>query len=374
MDPCSVMMSCAEKTQQGLVQKDTPCRKDDDYSPLVDEAIGGIQAASQEFLLPKMRILVFLSLASVALTWTLCQASFIARHPPTSKTVPVQSFTAPARFPKDAFESYYRKPKGQSAEPRPKVKDSQTGGYFPPEVDQPFPLPIVSEDLGTIDLLIEFRQTPPKDNAVYPVATSKKAVNSTRVQQGIISIVDGQNHANATTCHRCIEALKLGQKLAQANPEEVPQVIIDLCTRYNFASTKNGLTQEETCRRMYTGETLGAQYAQILSYAELNGNEPSDGQYICHYILGTQKGCPAPATIDLNANGFLDKWFGGKEKRQRLLRRGVEAMQSRDQKPLGPAHYGKRGKKAPMKVLHVSILCILVIKLRELLDRCLISM
>lgn len=217
-------------------------------------------------------------------------------------------------------------------EPRPAVTKFGSGGYYSVSVDQPFPL----------------QTGPPSLEAVYPKAKGKTptANYAAQIEANVTQTIED---TGKPACQRCINALQLGQKLARVSPKSVPNVLIDLCTKYKYASTKSGLSQAEVCNRTYTGSTLGAQLTQMLSYADLQGEMPSDGQYICSYVVGTKSGCSTPAPIDLNANGFLDKWFGGKHKRDAILKRNEHL-----DKRTGPAHVDRHGQKQMMRVLHFS--------------------
>lgn len=202
--------------------------------------------------------------------------------------------------------------------------------------------------------LVTASQTPPADEAVFPVAHGHSSPNLiSQIQRNITTLIDRQNSNDGDStskCQTCILALKQGQKLARADPKKIPGTLVELCTKYQYLKPRDGLTVAEACSRTYAAQTLGAQYAQILSYADLKGDNPSDGQYICSYVVGASRGCSAPKPVDLHADGYLDKWFGGKQKRDELRSRSADIHSRR----VGPAFMNKRGEKSDMRVLHFS--------------------
>jgi hypothetical protein len=286
-----------------------------------------------------MRTFSALALFSVALTWALMTISVHStdvssqgrRSDPAFQSV----YTAPSGFPTHAFSSYYAAPTDMKNEPRPAITDFGSGGYFSQSVDQPFPL----------------QTGAPSSEAVLPKANGKaySAQFASQIEANITTLL-GDN--STSTCSRCIQALKLGQRLARAQPKAAANVMVDLCTKYKYTSTASGLSQAEVCKREYANATLGGLYTQVLSYANLTGDTPSDAQYICYYVLGSKSGCPAPKAIDLHANGFLDQWFGGKQARDSLIKRN-EHVDHHDKRS-GPPLYGKRGKKKHLRMLHFS--------------------
>lgn len=245
----------------------------------------------------------------------------------------IAAYTAPSAFPTSAFSSYYSSPSGTLYEPRPAITEYAAGHAFSPSVDQPYPLPT----------------GPPSYEAVYPEAKEAAPRNySSQIEFNINSII---GNTSLTSCQKCVRSMQQGQLLARANPKSVPGVLTDLCTMYKFESTASGLNQSEVCKRTYSGATLGAQYSQILSYIDLTkGDDSRDALFLCNLLLSSQSNCSKPAPLDLNADGFLDNWFGGKTKREEKRQRGMTKRSTAS----GPARLDKRGKKKMLKVLHVS--------------------
>lgn len=310
------------------------CKESDPILPSLQSQKGRHHQPSPRF---SMKTMIMLLIASVCLTWSVLATTASSSSPAPKSNVSasvVSAYTAPS-FPTSAFSSYYNDPTGTSVEPRPIITEYNSGRPFPSKVDQPYPLPT----------------GPPSSDAVYPDATVKAPANiSSQIQSQIISII---NNSSLGNCQKCVQSLQAGQKLAHANPESIPGVLIDLCTMYNFTSTKSGLNQSESCKRMYSGSILGSQYSQILSYANLketNESETSDSLYICSLVIGSKTNCSTPAPIDLNHDGFLDKWFGGKAKREERKVKEHSGLSKRS----GPPHLDARGEKKMMKVLHVS--------------------
>lgn len=291
-----------------------------------------------------MRTYAMLLVLSLTLTWALLFVGNVSSKPVQSELKCKStssndhiSWTAPSAFPDGVFQHWRVKPGNFSQEPRPAVTKFGSGGYYSQSVDQPFPL----------------QTGAPSSEAVYPKQKGQAPNKNyaSEIEANITSLI-ANNHAQQSSCQKCISALRLGQKLAKVAPQHVPDVLISLCTKYKFTSTKSGLSQSEVCKREYSGATLGSSLTQLLSYAELQGENPSDGLYLCANVVGTSSGCKNPAPMDLNANGFLDNWFGGKGKRDAIRKRS-ESFQPLD-KRTGPAHLDKRGKKKQMRLLHFS--------------------
>ena len=269
--------------------------------------------------------------ASLCLTWAVYALG--ARPSPAHNDQQVMAYTAPSAFPPSAFSSYYNPPTGTGAEPRPAVTEFAAGKAFDASLDQPYPLPT----------------GPPSSEAVYPRPTTKRPADyATQVKANITDIL---NDASLSACQKCVRSLQAGQRLAHADPKAVSGLLIDLCTTYKYKSTSSGFNQSEVCKRSYAGSVHGAEYAQVLSYANLRGDDSSDALYLCNKVVGTQSNCSAPAPVDLHADGFLDAWFGGKVRREEDRKRQVASALT---KKRGPAHLDARGKKHPMKVLHFS--------------------
>lgn len=242
-----------------------------------------------------MKGLTLIVFVALCLTWP---AHLYDTYRPPPKPI-VKQYISPLQFPKKLFPSYWTEPFGTSSEPRPKIVDVKTGQPFPDNLDRPYPLP----------------DNPPESEAVFPEATtSKPAGYASQIQA---QILDNIQNTSLTPCQRCVRSVALGQQLAKADPKSVPGVLSDLCVQYEFVSTRSGLNQSEVCKRTYSPQTLGSVYSQVLSYADLkDGDDSSDALHICNYVVGAKSECSLPAPVDLNANGFLDDWFGGKARRE----------------------------------------------------------
>lgn len=287
---------------------------------------------------PRMRTLIVLLAASLCLTWPLViiSATSSIQSAPAERQTVVEAYTAPSAFPTSAFASYYNAPTGTDSEPRPAITQYMSGGPFPASLDAPYPLPT----------------GPPASQAVFPNATSTPPTGdySSDIERDIISIINDSS-STLSSCQKCVRSIQAGQRLARADPKSVPGVLINLCAKYKFASTSSGLSQDEVCKRTYSASVLGAQYAQILSYIDLeDGDNASDALYLCNVFVGSKSNCSAPAPVNLDAGGFLDKWFGGKAKRLEARQRETAGLSKRS----GQAHFDSRGQRKMMKVLHFS--------------------
>lgn len=258
------------------------------------------------------------------------------RTPTSRASHPVDKFTAPARFPKGAFEGFYSYPKAFETEPRPKVIDAKTGKPFP--------------DLLAGPLLPDL---PPASDAVFPKpgSGSKNAPEdlAAQIQKNITAIIADGSLSN---CSKCINSLKLGQQLAALKPREVPGVLQSLCKQFKYSPATTAVNATENCNRVYAPQTLGAMYAQVLRYANLEGDMPSDGQYICSYVY-KNKACPTPAPLTLDQN-FLNGWFGSKSKRDEIVKREALVHEDEAHKRTGEAWLDKRGNKKMFRVAHLS--------------------
>lgn len=176
-------------------------------------------------------------------------------------------------------------------------------------------------------------QGAPSTEAIYPApsGTAKPpATLADEIKANITAIING----NDTDCNKCLAALPVAQKLARANPQAGPQVMIDLCKQYKYKSPNT------TCQRTYAPAILGSQYTQVLSYADFTSPNSTDAQYICSINLGK---CPLPAPRELDS-AFLHSWFRGKTQKPKVPTK----------KHPGKPKFGKHGKRENLRVLHFS--------------------
>lgn len=196
------------------------------------------------------------------------------------------AYTAPSAFPTSAFRSYYNAPASMTAQPRPVVTDVARNSVFADLLANPTVLP----------------QGPSPTEATFPLPTDGPAPSNiaSQVRSNLTAIFNG----SSANCTKCIEALKVGQTLARQAPQQVPELLVELCKRYKFKSA----TQ---CEQLYQPQVLASSYAQVLSYADFTSEGSTDAQYICNIVIGSAlSSCTLPKPRNLT-EVFLDDWFHG---------------------------------------------------------------
>ncbi|PWN47925.1 sphingomyelin phosphodiesterase [Violaceomyces palustris] len=233
------------------------------------------------------------------------------------------AYTAPKEFPTSAFKSYYNDPTGTSEEPRPAITDVAHRTYYPDSLANPTMLPT-----GV-----------PASEAVFPLPSGKPQPRIDYASQAKANITAILRNGTQPACRKCLDSLRVGQRLARKEPESVPRVLTELCEAFKFKS------DAATCQSTYSASVLGSIYAQVLSYADFDSEQSTDGQYICYMVLGASiSECPLPTPRELD-DEFLDEWFGGREKRV-----APELPETRTRR--GPGEKTKDGSN--LRVLHMS--------------------
>jgi len=229
-------------------------------------------------------------------------------------------YTAPKAFPTSEFPSMDFMPKSQEAEPRPHIT-RVGGGAYPDSLVDPKKLPIKA----------------PNGEGVLPKPSPSAAPLAHRpsfrkeAMKNLTAIIDNNS---TSTCKRCHEALRLGQRLAWADPSAVPDLMVELCEKYKYASSP---TIKEACKGTFGLNQWGGAYTQLLSYANLTEGSPTPGWLCARYIKGGS--CKFPELEPLSP-AFLHKWFNGTTQ--------------------PPAHVVQRSKKVgpkrhkPLRVFHGS--------------------
>ena len=190
------------------------------------------------------------------------------------------SYKAPAGFPTSIFSSYYVEP-APTQEPQPVIFDDVLGVLFPFNLTDPKSIP-----------------TTVNDPVYYPAGigsvpnASADAFVQTALGQ-IREIIIGGNIVG--NCSKCVAALNIGKVVAQVVPQKLPSAMIELCQAFAFASNAS-------CQSTYTAGSLGSIWTQVLSLADVSGQ---DGLYICNSLSSTF--CPAPATNALNTTGLFSR-------------------------------------------------------------------
>ncbi|KAN0061561.1 hypothetical protein ACQY0O_006408 [Thecaphora frezii] len=231
------------------------------------------------------------SAASASGTSSISSASTPTSVAPAYNT---NAYTAPSAFPTSAFASYYFLPSGLTAEPRPVVTDVARHDNFPDSLVNPtlVPPPPAPTD-AVFPVAVKHKGSKPSDAAEYAAA----------IGHNISAILAGSQ----SSCDKCLSSLKVVQQLAQRYPKAAPQLMVDLCKQYGYATNA-------TCEAQYKSEVLGSVYTQVLSYADFTSATSTDAQYICGNLLSAKSNCSIPAPRDLDET-FLDQWFGGKHRR-----------------------------------------------------------
>ena len=199
----------------------------------------------------------------------------------SSESIPGPSaYTATAGFPTSAFSSYYLPPLA-TQEPQPALYDPVLNITFPQNLTNPNTIPTTDND------------------PVYypnPVANLSDAAATAIIQSAvadIIAIVRGDGSGG--NCSKCLAALSVAKLAAQVAPSKVPNAMVSLCEKYQFASNAS-------CVDDYAAGSFGAIWTQVLAFADVSG---LDGQYICNELSKTF--CPLPTTLPLNVTGLFPK-------------------------------------------------------------------
>ena len=192
----------------------------------------------------------------------------------------LSAYTATAGFPTSAFSSYYIKPLA-TQEPQPALYDPVLNVTFPLNLTNPNSLPTVDDD------------------PIYypkPVANLSDAASTALVGAAVadITAVIGNNGISGN-CSKCLAALSVAKLAAQIAPSKVPDAMVGLCQKYQFASNVS-------CEESYAADTFGAIWTQVLAFADVSG---LDGRYICNSVSKTF--CPLPTTQLLNTTGLFPK-------------------------------------------------------------------
>lgn len=190
------------------------------------------------------------------------------------------AYTATAGFPTSAFSSYYTPPLA-TQEPQPALYDPVLNITFPLNLTNPKTIPTADND------------------PVYypkPVANLSDAAATAIVQSvfdDIVAIIGGNGISG--NCSKCIAALSVAKLAAQVAPSKVPDAMVSLCQKYQFASNAS-------CVDDYAAGSFGAIWTQVLAFADVGG---LDGRYICNDLSKTF--CPMPTTLPLNTTGLFPK-------------------------------------------------------------------
>lgn len=221
------------------------------------------------------------------------------------------AYTPPSAFPTSGYESFYQTPAGTTVEPRPAVVDAVPLGphaphYFPDLNPSALPTTAPTASPGVIPL-------PSSTISGNGPSSTASAINT--LEASIAELVATNASSTTEQCRLCKHGLTLGQAFVRQYPDAVPQLLGDLCSKYQ-APSKVGKTyatlaeSQEACYLNYNPSVLGGAYAAVLSYANLtpsinSGDGDSDAQAVCYSAL---KLCPTPAPLNFTKS-YLHDWF-----------------------------------------------------------------
>ncbi|KAH8812697.1 sphingomyelin phosphodiesterase-like protein [Xylogone sp. PMI_703] len=189
---------------------------------------------------------------------------------PSHNSLPgAASYTVPSTFPTGVFSKYYVKP-GSNVEPQPVVFDPVLKINYPEQLTDPRKIPTVDTDPVVL----------PEGIRGITKSTAEELVQIALDE--ITNIINDGNAGISSSCDKCMAALGVGQMLAKAAPQYVPDAMISLCTSTGFQSAAS-------CKSNYASNTFGAIWTQILALADVTG---LDGRYICNQLSGNF--CPTP--------------------------------------------------------------------------------
>ncbi|KAI4124240.1 MAG: hypothetical protein LQ338_004919 [Usnochroma carphineum] len=189
------------------------------------------------------------------------------------------AYTVSARFPTSVFSSYYIPP-AATKEPQPALHDPVLNITYPLNLTNPDTIPQTDND-----------------PIFYPrpVANVSNATAASLVQAAIANITSIIQSSASSNCTKCQHALAAAKSVAQITPQSVPNMLVTLCQRFQFASNSS-------CVNSYAATNYGAIWTQVLAFADVEG---LDGRYICNNLRSTF--CPRPTTSPLNTTGLFPK-------------------------------------------------------------------
>ena len=260
----------------------------------------------------KVGVFVFAALYAVSVCWPVQAESKSTEQRHTVSTTSASSaFTVSKAFPTGDFSKMDFMPKSQEAEPRPQIT-RVGGGVFDDALVNPTKLP--SGNPTSEGFL-------PKPSASLQSLASSKTFK----QDAMKNLTDILNNNRTSKCDRCRMALRAGQKVAQANPSVVPEILQELCKTFKYASKPSVKT---ACERTYAAEQLGGVFTQVLSYGNFTEGSSSPDYLCATYIKGGS--CPFPEMKTLSQE-FLSGWFGGSlTPPERVLQRSKKTGPKRD--------------------------------------------
>ena len=250
-------------------------------------------------------------LAAFVYAVSICWPSRMARTRPDTVVVP-------AAFPTNEFPGMDFMPKAQEAEPRP-IITRVGGGLFDDALVDPLHLPTAAPSSEGVL---------PKPTGAADLAQGRKQQLRLESKQKLRDLFDSQ----ASSCDKCLTALRHGQSLAHAAPELVPELMVELCEEYRYTRSRD---VPRGCQGTFGVAQWGGPYTQMLSYLNVSeGSVPA--QLICAKFL-KGKHCPMPARPTLSP-AFLHKWFHGQTEPSEYVARRSKKTGAKRATPLRTLH------------------------------------
>ncbi|KAL8947285.1 MAG: hypothetical protein Q9222_006413 [Ikaeria aurantiellina] len=189
------------------------------------------------------------------------------------------AYTVSAGFPTSVFSSYYIPP-AATEEPQPALFDPVLNITYPLNLTNPDTIPTTDDDP------VFYPQ---------PLVNVSNATAASLFQAAIANITDIIQTPGLSNCTKCQDALAVAKTVAQTTPQSVPNMLVQLCEKFKFASNSS-------CVNNYAATNYGAIWTQVLAFATVQG---LDGRYICNHLSSTF--CSQPATLPTNTTGLFPK-------------------------------------------------------------------
>ncbi|KAL8707325.1 MAG: hypothetical protein Q9220_007637 [cf. Caloplaca sp. 1 TL-2023] len=224
--------------------------------------------------------LVTMAVASSITVLVACYTILSIAQPSTiESSIGLPAYTVSAGFPTSVFSSYYIPP-AATKEPQPALFDPVLNITYPLNLTNPDTIPTTDDDP------IFYPQ---------PIVNVSSATAAALVQAAIANITAIIQTPGLNNCTKCQDALAVAKIVAQTTPQSVPNMLVQLCEKFKFASNSS-------CINNYAATNYGAIWTQVLAFATVQG---LDGRYICNHLSSTF--CSQPATLKTNTTDLFPK-------------------------------------------------------------------
>ena len=210
-------------------------------------------------------------------------------------------------------------PTGQEGEPQPLIRPYGSSA-FPETITNPNALPTAPPAREGVM---------PKPSKAAAAKVDDQSAFTKAAYHNATAVIDNTKRSK---CARCIDVLHIGQRVARAAPELLPDLLIDLCKRYKFQDKPDVQT---ACEGTYQRSVWGGAYAQVLSYADFSDGAP-DAQNMC--ASATDSSFCDPPEMDVLSDKFLDEWFHGQREEPKHVRARSKRTGEKRARPLRVAH------------------------------------